>query len=148
MKVALSRGGSRWGRRGLEPRSNVKLPNFLKIDIIGFCLTTSSRKSNFHANHTHHTHNSQNWSVEPLPDFRLDPPLLSPLKLLSNVPLFPVDASILYRVSYDVALKNMPLAWGCSTSDGSSRLSLLNFLFTFISRAASQSKGQTASSRR
>ena len=41
------------------------------------CLITSSHKSNFHANHAHHTHHAQNWSVEPLSDFRLDPPLHS-----------------------------------------------------------------------
>ena len=56
---------------GLEPRSDFKLPNILKIEIIGFW-HISSHKSNFHANHAHHT---QNWSVEPLSDFRLDPPL-------------------------------------------------------------------------
>ena len=69
------RGRSRGGRRGLESRSDFKLPNFLKIEIIEFCLTTSSHKSNFHANHAHHTHNAQNWNVEPLSDLRLDPPL-------------------------------------------------------------------------
>ena len=69
------RDGSRVGQKGLEPRSEFKLPNFLKIEIIGFCLTTSSHKSNFHANLAHHTNNSQIWSVEPLSDFRLDPPL-------------------------------------------------------------------------
>ena len=52
-----------------------KLPNFLQIEIIGFCLTTSMHKSNFHADHAHHTHNAQNWSVEPMSDFCLDPPL-------------------------------------------------------------------------
>ena len=60
---------------GFEPRSDFKLPNFLKIEIIGYCVTTSSHKSNFHANQAHHTHHAQNWSVEPLSDFRLDPPL-------------------------------------------------------------------------
>ena len=70
------RGGSRGGRRGLEPRSDLKLPNSRKIKIIGFYLSASSHKSNFHANHAHHTHRAKNWSVEPLSDFRLDPPLL------------------------------------------------------------------------
>ena len=65
------------GEGGSRPRSDFKLPNFLKIEIIGFCLTTSSHKSNFHANHANHTHNAQSWSVEPLSDFRLDPPLES-----------------------------------------------------------------------
>ena len=55
----VNRGVSRVGRRGLEPRSDFKLPNFLKLEIIGFCLTTSSHKSNFHANHANHTHNAQ-----------------------------------------------------------------------------------------
>ena len=48
------------------------------IEIIGFGLTTSLHKFNFHANHTHHAHHAhhaQNWSVEPLSDFHLDPPL-------------------------------------------------------------------------
>ena len=52
-----------------------KLPNFLKIEIIGFCLTASLHKSNFHTNHAHHAHHAQTWSVEPLSDSRLDPPL-------------------------------------------------------------------------
>ena len=46
-----------------------KLPNFTKIEIIGFCLTKSLHKSNFHTSHAHH---AQTWSVEPLSDFRLD----------------------------------------------------------------------------
>ena len=60
---------------GGSTRSDFKLLKFLKIEINGFCLTTSLNKSNFHANHTHHAHHAQNWSVEPLSDFRLDPPL-------------------------------------------------------------------------
>ena len=63
------------GAKGARAPSDLKLPNSLKIEIIGFCLTTSSHKSNFHANHAHHTHNAQNWSVEPLSDIRLDPQL-------------------------------------------------------------------------
>ena len=73
--MLVTRGGSRGGRRGLEPRSDFKLPNFLKIEITGFCLPTSLHKSNFHTSHAHYTHHTQNWSVEPLSDFRLDPPL-------------------------------------------------------------------------
>ena len=61
------------GAKGAQAPVRFKLPNFLKIEIIGFCLN----KSNFHANHAHHTHNAQNWSVEPLSDFRLDPPVTS-----------------------------------------------------------------------
>ena len=49
-----------------------KLPNFLKIEIIGFCLTASLHKSNFHASHAHHTFHAQTWNVEPLSDFRLE----------------------------------------------------------------------------
>ena len=75
LQIYFIRGGSIGGPRGLEPRSDFKLPNFLKIEIIGFCLTTSLHKSNVHANHAHHTHHAQNWSVEPLSDFRLDLPL-------------------------------------------------------------------------
>ena len=60
------------GVKGAQAPVRFQTPNFLKIEIIGFCLTTSSHKSNFHANHAHH---AQNWSVEPLSDFRLDPPL-------------------------------------------------------------------------
>ena len=44
-------------------------------EIIGFCFTTSSHISNFPANHAHHAHLAQSWSVEPLSDFHLDPPL-------------------------------------------------------------------------
>ena len=72
------------GRWGLKPRSDFKLPNFLKIEMIGFCLTTSSHKSNFHANHAHHTHNAQNWSVEPRSDLRLDPSMQSILPLAKD----------------------------------------------------------------
>ena len=50
----------------------VKVPNFLKIEIIGFCLTTSLHKSDFLAKHAHHTRHAQTWSVEPLSDFHLD----------------------------------------------------------------------------
>ena len=77
---------SRVQRGAKEARSPVKfkIRNFLIIEIIGFCLATSSHKSNFHANHAHHTHHAQNWSVEPLSDFRLDPPL----KSVSNQTIF------------------------------------------------------------
>ena len=89
----VSRGGSRGGRRGLEPRSDCKIPNFLKIEIIGFCLTTSSHKSNFHASHAHHTHNAQNWSVEPPSDFRLDPPLVASLMMKMRMMMLPIKPS-------------------------------------------------------
>ena len=72
---SIDAGADPEGGRGLEPRSDFKLLNFLIIEIIWFCLTTLSHKSNFHANHANHTHHAKNWSVEPLPDFRLDPPL-------------------------------------------------------------------------
>ena len=72
------------GTKGLEPRSDFKLPNFLKIEIIGFCLKTSLHKSNFHANHAHHAYHAQNWSVEPLSDLSLDPPLSGASKRLSK----------------------------------------------------------------
>ena len=65
------------GEGGLEHLSDFKLPNFLKIEIIGFCLTTSLHKSNFQASQAYHTHHVQNWSIEPLSEFRLDPPLVS-----------------------------------------------------------------------
>ena len=63
------------GAKGAQAPVRFQTPNFLKIEIIGFCLTTSPHKSNFHANHAHHNHHAQNWNVEPLSDFRLDPPL-------------------------------------------------------------------------
>ena len=45
------RGGSKEGKGGSSPGHNL-----LKIiEIIGFCLTTSLHKSNFHANNAHHT---------------------------------------------------------------------------------------------
>ena len=74
LRTSDYRGGSRGGEGARAP-VRFYAPNFLKIEIIGFCLTTSSHKSNFYANHAHNTYHAQNWSVEPLPDFRLDPPL-------------------------------------------------------------------------
>ena len=64
------------GAKGARAPVRFYIPNFLIIEIIEFCLA-SSHKSNFHADHTHHTNHAQNWSVEPLSDFRLDPPLLT-----------------------------------------------------------------------
>ena len=86
--MLVTRGGSRGGRRGLEPRSHLKLPKFLKIEITGFCLTTSLHKSSLHANHAHHTHHTQNWSVEFLSDFGLDPPLLVTGVIVHSEPVY------------------------------------------------------------
>ena len=61
------------GAKGARAPIRFYIPNFLINEIIGFCLTTSSHKSNFYANHAHYTHHAQNWSVEPLSDFCLDP---------------------------------------------------------------------------
>ena len=74
--LLAGRGGSR-GVKGAGTPLRFSIPNFLIIEIIGFCLITSSHKPNFHANHAHHAHHTQNWSVEPMTDFRLDPPLLA-----------------------------------------------------------------------
>ena len=46
------------GEGGSSP-GQILIPNLLIIEIIGFCLTTSSHKSNFHANHTHRTRHAQ-----------------------------------------------------------------------------------------
>ena len=51
------------GEGGSSP-GQILIPNFLIIEVNGFCLTTSSHKSNFHANHAHHIHHAQNFSVE------------------------------------------------------------------------------------
>ena len=78
-KLSKSGWGQRWIQRGAKgTRALVRfyIPNLLIIEIIGFCLTTSLHKSNFHANYPHHTHHAKNWSVEPLSDFCLDPSLV------------------------------------------------------------------------